>query len=322
MTLMTCCIHCRTVFRVTREQLQAHGGQVRCGRCLQVFNGLATLASPDNESIAAMSGVTESAAAAPAVVSEPPAPDQPLQADVPSTVTSVAAEAADALLPSPATSPESGAESKLELEPEPEPDSEPATVADPEPVPVIEAQLPAAADNPFVQDSAPAGSSRQRKPLLAAATVLLAVGLAAQAVFFYRGEVAAQHPVLRQWLTAACAQAGCTMPLPQRPKAVVIEASDLQIADPAVPGRIQLTATLRNHAEHEVAYPALDLVLTNVNDHTLARRVFMPAEYLEKDRNPRAGFAANAELTVRLALDTGHLGAAGFRLAVLAAPQR
>lgn len=320
MTLMTCCIHCRTVFRVTREQLQAHGGQVRCGRCLQVFNGLATLASPDNEAIAAVSGV----AAAPVAAAGPAAPDALPQADVPGIGATVAAEAADALPPSPA--PESEAQSKpqsaAETEPEAEADPEPASAVDPEPVSAIAAELPSAADNPFAQDPAPAAPSRQRQPLLVAASVLLAVSLAAQAVFFYRGEVAAQHPVLRQWLTAACAQAGCTMPLPQRPKAVVIEASDLQIADPAVPGRIQLTATLRNHAEHEVAYPALDLVLTNVNDHTLARRIFMPAEYLEKDGNLRAGFAANAELTVRLALDTGNLGAAGFRLAVLAAPQR
>jgi hypothetical protein len=38
-------------------------------------------------------------------------------------------------------------------------------------------------------------------------------------------------------------------------------------------------------------------------------------------RDPRGGLAAHAELTVRLALDTGNLGAAGFRLAVLAAPR-
>jgi hypothetical protein len=105
------------------------------------------------------------------------------------------------------------------------------------------------------------------------------------------------------------------------PKSVLIEASDLQLMDPARPERIQLTATLRNHAGHAVAYPALDLVLTNANDHTLARRIFLPAEYLGGGRDVQGGLAANAELTVRLALDAGNLGAAGFRLAVLAAPR-
>jgi Protein of unknown function (DUF3426) len=94
------------------------------------------------------------------------------------------------------------------------------------------------------------------------------------------------------------------------------------VADPTNPNRIQLTATLRNHAGHDVGYPALDLVLTNVNDHTLARRIFLPEEYLDEGRDIRAGIAANAEVTVRLALETGNLGAAGFRLAVLPAPPR
>ena len=110
------------------------------------------------------------------------------------------------------------------------------------------------------------------------------------------------------------------MRLPQRPQSILIEASDLQVIDPANPYRIQLTATLRNHAGYDVAYPALDLVLTNVNDHTLARRIFLPADYLGAGSDIDAGIAANAEMTVRLALETGNLGAAGFRLAVLAAP--
>ena len=176
------------------------------------------------------------------------------------------------------------------------------------------------AGNPFMEDEAPAAEPR-RRPWLIAASVLLALTLAAQATYFYRGDIAARHPQARQWLEAACAQMSCTVPLPQLPKSVLIEASDLQLVDPARPERIQLTATLRNHAGHAVAYPALDLVLTNANDHTLARRIFLPAEYLGGGRDPRGGLAAHAELTVRLALDTGNLGAAGFRLAVLAAPR-
>ena len=149
---------------------------------------------------------------------------------------------------------------------------------------------------------------------------MLAVVLAAQAVFFYRSEVAVRLPLAKQGLVWLCAQAGCAVRLPQRPQSILIEASDLQVIDPANPSRIQLTATVRNHAGYDVAYPALDLVLTNVNDHTLARRIFLPADYLGAGSDIDAGIAANAEMTVRLALETGNLGAAGFRLAVLAAP--
>lgn len=194
----------------------------------------------------------------------------------------------------------------------------PSVEAGPEQIPPVAA---IDADNPFAGSPAELRPAAPRRRLLIAAG-MLAVVLAAQAVFFYRSEVAARLPLAKQGLGWLCAQAGCTVTLPQRPQSILIEASDLQVIDPANPNRIQLTATLRNHAGYDVAYPALDLVLTNVNDHTLARRIFLPADYLAAGSDVGAGIAANAEMTVRLALETGNLGAAGFRLAVLAAPLR
>jgi predicted Zn finger-like uncharacterized protein len=45
MTLATRCPVCQALFRVGPEQLRARAGQVRCGRCNAVFDGLAHLAS-------------------------------------------------------------------------------------------------------------------------------------------------------------------------------------------------------------------------------------------------------------------------------------
>jgi predicted Zn finger-like uncharacterized protein len=42
--LYTQCAKCETVFRLSAEVLRAAGGQVRCGRCGEVFNALANLA--------------------------------------------------------------------------------------------------------------------------------------------------------------------------------------------------------------------------------------------------------------------------------------
>jgi predicted Zn finger-like uncharacterized protein len=42
--LYTQCSHCDTVFQLNAETLRAAGGQVRCGRCGEVFNALARLA--------------------------------------------------------------------------------------------------------------------------------------------------------------------------------------------------------------------------------------------------------------------------------------
>jgi predicted Zn finger-like uncharacterized protein len=56
--LYTQCSHCDTVFQLNAETLRAAGGQVRCGRCGEVFNALARLA----EDASAFSTPDESAA--------------------------------------------------------------------------------------------------------------------------------------------------------------------------------------------------------------------------------------------------------------------
>src|SRR5277367_7065161 len=45
--LYTQCVKCETVFKLSAEVLRAAGGQVRCGRCGEVFNALARLAEDD-----------------------------------------------------------------------------------------------------------------------------------------------------------------------------------------------------------------------------------------------------------------------------------
>ena len=59
--MYTQCSHCETVFQLTAETLRAAGGQVRCGRCGEVFNALARLA----EDATAFSTPDESAAGSP-----------------------------------------------------------------------------------------------------------------------------------------------------------------------------------------------------------------------------------------------------------------
>ena len=57
-----------------------------------------------------------------------------------------------------------------------------------------------------------------------------------------------------------------------------IEASDLQ-ADPAHRGLLILTATLRNRAAWPLAYPYLELTLTDAQDRVVVRRALAPADY-------------------------------------------
>ena len=52
MSLSTRCPVCGTAFRVQREQLAARGGKVRCGKCANVFDGVAALIEEGGEKLA------------------------------------------------------------------------------------------------------------------------------------------------------------------------------------------------------------------------------------------------------------------------------
>jgi predicted Zn finger-like uncharacterized protein len=52
MSLVTRCPACGTAFRVQRDQLAAHFGTVRCGKCGSVFNGVAALVEEGTERLA------------------------------------------------------------------------------------------------------------------------------------------------------------------------------------------------------------------------------------------------------------------------------
>jgi hypothetical protein len=184
---------------------------------------------------------------------------------------------------------------------------------------------PAAPDSKVARESRPSRwRPRLRRPNQAArwaiASGILTLVLALQGAYAFRSEISARSSAMRTAFANVCDLAGCSVTLPQRPDLVRIEASDVHMIDTNRPSLIQLTATLRSYAGYDVGYPALDLVLTNANEHALARRVFLPRDYVGPGREVRSGIPPNAEITVALDLDTGDLNAAGFRLDLLAAP--
>lgn len=320
--MVTRCPLCATLFRVTPQQLQARQGQVRCGRCMKVFDGFAALATLPDEA--------QPASAPSETVPPPGAESAVMSAADESTPAATQAQGAQGSgapqtsAPPPAFPP--GAEFEFEpiqprparAVPEAAPPIRPAALRpETRPESAAASSPPVSADALFLEQA----HARRRggSRVWTVGSLLLALTLTGQAVYFYRGELAANYRGLKPLIVQTCWLLQCSVPLPQRPRLINIEASDLQSVDPARPGLIQLTATLRNHAGYDLAYPALDLVLTNTKEHTLARRIFLPHEYLEKGKDAGAGFPANAEITVRLDLDTGELGAAGFRLDLLPA---
>lgn len=257
MSLATRCPVCQALFRVTPEQLRARTGQVRCGRCQAIFDGLAHLASGSGQTTAAIEASSRQGGVLPH-----------------------AAEAAVA--PLSATAP-----------------------LVPPPAPAIFQPRPPRAS---------AIDRLRRQWLAVAVSALLLVLLAAQLALRQRDILAAEHPGLRGPLVALCALVGCEVHLPRIAERLAIEGDEMVAADPKQPGRVTLIATLRNSAAFPVAYPALELSLQNAQEDVLARRVLEPTEYLPAGVDPAQGLAAQGDVDLRLALDTGAVRAEGYRL--------
>ena len=161
--------------------------------------------------------------------------------------------------------------------------------------------------------------------------IFLAVVLLAQASYFFRVDIAARLPGLKPALTLYCAWLKCTIPLPKNADLISIESSDLE-ASPTQSSIVDLNVILRNRAPYTQAYPNLELTLTDITDQVLARRNFLPAEYLKADEDKKLGadekpgeekkqsddekqgLSAGREISIKLHLDTTDLQPTGYRL--------
>jgi hypothetical protein len=145
-------------------------------------------------------------------------------------------------------------------------------------------------------------------------SIALLLALAGQVTWLFPGELAARFPPASQALAAYCEALGCQVKLPRLPEQLFIEASDLQLLDPARPNQVLLTATMRNRAPVAQEFPMLELTLTNQVNQTEARKVFAPGEYLDRSVDSGRGLGADQEVSLRLYLDTGTIKPAGYRL--------
>ncbi|HEV8257355.1 MAG TPA: zinc-ribbon and DUF3426 domain-containing protein [Casimicrobiaceae bacterium] len=282
----TRCPGCRTIFRVTSQQLTMRGGQVRCGHCHTVFDGVAALLS-----------------LAPRTRDERNEPELDEAALGPPTVTLRNAHALE-----PAPPPEDAADGRAEP-------SVAAALADAEPRDSADAE----------PDYAARFSWQEKRPrrwlpgwVYATAVPVLVLLLAGQAMFHFRDAIAAHWPATKPTLIKLCLAAGCEVRPLQEINGLSIEASDLQ-ADPAHKGLLILTATIRNRTPYPLAYPYLELTLSDVQKQTqqdivVVRRAFAPKEYLSGAADLGSGLAGNAELNVKLFIDASATTQAGYQV--------
>jgi predicted Zn finger-like uncharacterized protein len=307
----TRCPGCATIFRVTAEQLALREGQVRCGHCRAVFDA--------NDHVVALDARRSDDA---------DVPDE-LAAGRP-TITLRSADALEPVddrseEPSPIDEQRAAPEPIDEQRAEPEASQNAAIADDALPTAPFEATKPEAvvASAPIdvrALDRAGRFEWKPRKPLherrgtlYGVAIALLLLALAAQGLFEYRDALAAHAPGMRALLQGACNVFGCMIEPVRDPAALSIEASDLQ-ADSGHRGLLVLSATIRNRAPYPIAFPYLELTLTDASDQVVVRRAFAPADYVGGSSDPAAGIPGNGENLVKLYLDASATAQAGYRL--------
>lgn len=310
--MLTRCPSCTTTFRVTPEQVKARHGQVRCGRCQHVFDAIEFLvdaapanagpstaplsetelvveaATPEAAEVDTASLIVEDATLTGEPDASPSPPDEPAETAVAEAVVAEEVEA----LPAP--------------EDEQTPDDPPSLTESSQIL--LQTPQPSPLSAGYLRATEAARTPRWPWWL---GVIFALIALILQATLHYRTDLATKYPAARPWLEALCAHAHCVVELPSNPDLVSIEASDLH---PGRKGELELTATLKNRADYTQAWPHLELTLTDGIDKPIVRKIITPNEYLPPSQLEAAGFAANSDQSVQLALDPGTLPAAGYRL--------
>ncbi len=275
----TRCPNCKTIFRVTPQQLAMRGGQVRCGHCQTIFDGEASLVSlaPQIRTSRAEGGLSEAELGPP-------------------TVTLRNAQALD-------VAPMESGERSISGETA-------ASVADDETQSTLDRELAYAS-----RFSAQEDEKQRWLPswVFALAIPVLIVAFVAQALFHFRDAIAAHWPMTKPALIKFCVVADCRLHPLQDIGALSIEASDLQ-ADPAHKGLLILTTTVRNRAAYPLGYPHLELTLSDAQEQVVIRRAFAPTEYMSGAVDLDTGIAGNSELAIKLFIDASATSQAGYQV--------
>lgn len=345
MALATQCPHCHTTFRVAHDQLKLRAGLVRCGACKQIFNGIENLLRPDEleQAPGSFEQPTESHSAEAASPISPPneeTPNHTIDGDTPLE----SAENAD-------TSPSINKNPLLRMtlmdvshergtRADHKPEETAATTSD-EPDPIEQAiddlehkpwrneqdastqteadaldQVEAAEyeEPSFVKR----GRRKQRigyalRIVMAATSALLLGAFLVQGAYVFRNQIAAWFPQTKPILASACAHLGCQVGLPSRIESISIESNELQTLG-ANTNTFALSVLLRNHGSTVQAWPNIELTLNDANEKAIARRVFVPREYLPSTLDVNKGFAARSEQPIKLFFELSQLKASGYNL--------
>lgn len=298
MRRITRCPACGTLFRVVQDQLRVSNGWVRCGQCQEIFDAsihIQTEAQPDSSNDLTATEPTQEEAqqvAPPHFLDINP---HGLQHD-----------------PMELTGLDEGLHVSGLTEPSLDFPLDPSTQ---DPDQDVDPDLGPQLHHSFLAPKATTPPPKRYRVLKRVAWLLLcsalSCGLLLQIIVSERDWIAATRPDTKPWLQLLCDALDCEIAPLQQIETVVIDSSSFTKVRADV---YRLSFTLRNTAPTPIATPAVELSLTDLQDHVLVRRVF-PAAELGKNADV---IEPGTELTVMIPMNVKATGVAervsGYRL--------
>ncbi len=131
-------------------------------------------------------------------------------------------------------------------------------------------------------------------------TIILILLLGAQYLHFNSVQFA-QNPEFRPLLETLCPITGCTLPLVKTPGKIITVSHDVR-SHPEVSNALEVQLSFKNKAAYTQAYPIVEITFSNPSGEVIARRKFLPEEYLSsKDKEKsRQGLKPNQVQEINL----------------------
>jgi len=294
--LATRCPNCQTVFALKPAQLEVSGGQVRCGHCNTLFDGLRHRTSL-SESAPAASGGSPHASAL---------------------------EARRSLLArlSSRTEPASGLNA-AELTLKSHPDRRAANAASAAPGANRNTALQARKNGQPPSGKADprqrqAQAQRPKRRILRAFTgpliFLLVLACVLQYAWWQREYFRIVWPPSEIAYQTFCRLTGCT--ISPAHDIDLLQISNMSLRQLDDPKHLALQVSIRNRSSIPQAYPSIELTLTDAQDKASIRKVIAPAQYLNADTSADSGISAHAERTLQMRVDTVTIPANNYRVTI------
>lgn len=304
MKYITSCPQCDTQFLLDDEMIKAYRGKVQCGNCEHVFNAKNRLTEVSDD----INSAEEYQASL-----EEEYQEEDLEGPI--TVTPEEENESD----------DHDQSFSIDVEDEPTIEAEEVEIyinesSDPDTHIIDQATTAVIAAPGNIDDFSKHISPTKQKtaskprPFFYSMLCLLLITLAGlQSIYFLRVKIAAMYPQYKPYLIQACAKLQCTIELPKELDYIAIENSDMQ-EDDEYESVINFSTSIKNNAEYSIAYPNIELTLTNAEDKIVLRKLLNPETYLSDKTKHKQGLTGRDSDSIKLALQVDELNVAGYRI--------